>query len=234
MKIQNAMILAAGIGSRMRPFTIATPKPLLKIKNKNLLQRSIEFLISFGIKNLVINTHYLSEQIEEFIFNQKYKIKIKISKENKVLLDTGGGILNGTKDFKDEPFFTLNPDTLWRSIYLSEIYLMEKLFFETNKACLLMVDKKLSYDKSFLGDFNLDKNNCIQRDKINNYVFTGLQILKRDNFKSFESSKVFSMNEVWDKLIFSKDLIGLRSKVKFYHLNTKKMYDIIKNLEIND
>ena len=66
-------------------------------------------------------------------------------------MDTGGGILNGTKEFEDEPFFVLNPDTLWSTPYLKEIQNLEKLFYEKNKASLLLVDKNLSEDKSFLG-----------------------------------------------------------------------------------
>ena len=234
MTIKNAMILAAGIGSRMRPLTLSTPKPLLKIGDKNLLERAINLLILHGVKKLVINTHYLSEKIEKFVHNQNFKIKIKISNESKELLDTGGGILNATKEFEDEPFFVLNPDTLWSTPYLKEIQNLEKLFYEKNKASLLLVDKNLSEDKSFLGDFNLEKNSLIKRDKDNKFIFTGLQVLKRNNFSEFENNRIFSMNKVWDKLILSKNLVGLQSKIKFFHLNTKKSYDSIKNIQIID
>jgi len=109
MTIKNAMILAAGIGSRMRPLTLSTPKPLLKIGNKNLLERAINLLILHGVKKLVINTHYLSEKIENFVHNQNFKIKIKISNESKELLDTGGGILMVQKNLKMNLFLCLIP-----------------------------------------------------------------------------------------------------------------------------
>jgi MurNAc alpha-1-phosphate uridylyltransferase len=112
MIIKKAMILAAGVGKRMLPLSVKTPKPLVKIGPKNLLERSIELLIKIGISEIVINTHHLSEEIDNFLKNKNYQISINVIKEE-VLLDTGGGILNATKKFANEPFFILNPDTIW-------------------------------------------------------------------------------------------------------------------------
>ena len=89
MKITNAMILAAGFGKRMHPLTLKTPKPLLLLHKKNLLERSIELLIENGINKIVINIHYLADQIKTFI--EKLQHQIVISDEQKLLLDTGGG-----------------------------------------------------------------------------------------------------------------------------------------------
>ena len=111
MKIKHAMILAAGLGTRMRPLTLKTPKPLIKIGNKNLLERSINLLESHGVEQIVINVHHLSDQIENFVSNFKSKVQISISNEKK-LLDTGGGVKEGTKKFWSQSFFCLNPDTL--------------------------------------------------------------------------------------------------------------------------
>ena len=112
MHIKKAMILAAGYGKRMLPLTETTPKPLIEIGSKNFLERSIELLINIGVEEIVLNTHHLSNVIEKFIKKKKYKASIDLIKEDE-LLDTGGGILNATKKFNDEPFFVLNLDTIW-------------------------------------------------------------------------------------------------------------------------
>ena len=100
MNIEHGMILAAGLGKRMQPITLKTPKPLIQIGSKNLLERAIELLINHGIEEIVINVHHLPGQIKDFINSKKYEAKILISDEQNMLLDTGGGILNATKSFK--------------------------------------------------------------------------------------------------------------------------------------
>ena len=99
MKIKHGMILAAGLGKRMQPITLKTPKPLIQIGNKNLLERAIELLINHGIEEIAINAHHLPDQIKDFINSKKYSAKITISDERNKLLDTGGGILHATKSF---------------------------------------------------------------------------------------------------------------------------------------
>ncbi len=232
MKIKKAMILAAGLGTRMRPHTLTIPKPLIKVGEKNLLERGINLLIEHGINEIVINVHHLAGKIKNFLSSQNYKIKIIISDETKELLDTGGGILNGTKVFKNEPFVALNPDTLWRSSYNKELQLLEELYFLKKKPCILIIDKNKSFDPSFKGDFNIN-NNIITRDQKNSYIFTGLQILNQNIF-NFQKEKIFSMNKVWSHLIAKKDLFGIKSNQKFYHLNTNEIYQEINNLNIND
>ena len=109
---------------------------------------------------------------------------------------------------------------------------LEKIYFERKKPCLLLVHKKLSLDTSFKGDFNL-KNNIVFKDNENKFIFTGLQLLDRNHLDPI-AKKVFSMNEVWDKLISEKKLYGYESSQKFYHLNTEDMYKKISNLDIID
>jgi MurNAc alpha-1-phosphate uridylyltransferase len=231
MKIKYGMILAAGLGKRMQPITLKTPKPLIKISNKLLLERAIELLINHGVEEIAINIHHLGDQIRKFIFQRQYKVKIIISDEQKMLLDTGGGIFHATRSFK-EPFIVINPDTLWRDTYFNELKNLEKLYFKQKKSCLLLVNKDLSFDNSFKGDFNLH-NGVISRDSSNEFIFTGLQILDRSVFNSIKE-KIFSMNRIWDYLSKDSHLMGIESKQKFYHLNTKEMYDKISNLNIID
>ena len=231
MKIKHGMILAAGLGKRMHPITFKTPKPLIQIGKKNLLERAIDLLINHGIEEIAINVYHLSDQIKDFINNKKFKAKIIISEEQNQLLDTGGGILNATRNFQ-KPFIAINPDTLWNSDYLNELKDLEDLYFREKKICLLLVRKNLSFDISFKGDFNLD-NGIVSRSNKNEFIFTGLQILDQSVFSTIKD-KIFSMNKIWDYLIENKSLVGNESKQKFYHLNTMEIYNKISNLKITD
>lgn len=232
MNIKYGMILAAGLGKRMQPLTLKTPKPLLEINNYTLLERAINLLISHGVQEISINVHYLPDQIKSFINRKKFKVKITISNEENLLLDTGGGVLKGTQNFGDNPFFVINPDTLWSKHYLAELKSLEVIYLKNNKPTLLLVNKKLSIDPSFKGDFNLN-NEKISKDSENQFIFTGLQIINRSVFTN-EKSEVFSLNKVWNKLIKDKNLLGLESNQKFYHLNTSDMYRKIQSLNIID
>ena len=232
MNIKYGMILAAGLGKRMQPLTLKTPKPLLEINNYTLLERAINLLIGHGVQEISINVHYLPDQIKSFINRKNFKVKISISNEENLLLDTGGGVLKGTQNFGDNPFFVINPDTVWGKHYLAELKSLEVIYLKNNKPTLLLVNKKLSIDPSFQGDFNLN-NKKITKDSENQFIFTGLQIINRSVFTN-EKSEVFSLNKVWDKLIKGKNLLGLESNQKFYHLNTSDMYRKIQSLNIID
>ena len=232
MNIKYGMILAAGLGKRMQPLTLKTPKPLLEINNYTLLERAINLLISHGVQEISINVHYLPDQIKSFINRKKFKVKITISNEENLLLDTGGGVLKGTQNFGDNPFFVINPDTVWSKHYQVELKSLEAIYLKNNKPTLLLVNKKLSIDPSFKGDFNLN-NEKISKDSENQFIFTGLQIINRSVFTN-EKSEVFSLNKVWNKLIKDKNLLGLESNQKFYHLNTSDMYKKIQSLNIID
>jgi|TARA_B110000259_G_scaffold90870_1_gene105514 MurNAc alpha-1-phosphate uridylyltransferase len=232
MTIKKAMILAAGFGKRMLPLTAQTPKPLIRIGPKNLLERSIELLIKMGINEIVINTHYLSKEIDNFLKNKNYQISIRAIKEE-ILLDTGGGILNATKEFKEDPFFVLNPDTIWNKNYYEELKILENTYLKNNKPILLLVDKINSHDKSFKGDFNFMENNCITRKTSNQYIFTGAQIIDRSIFK-VANKKIFSMNLIWDNMIKEKKLLGQESNQTFFHVNNFKVYEELNKLKFID
>ena len=230
--IRKAMILAAGYGKRMLPLTENIPKPLIKVGSKNLLERSIDLLLKVGIDELIINTHYLSEEIKNFLKTKNYEISINITQEQE-LLDTGGGILNATKKFGNNPFFVLNPDTIWSKNYYEELKILENSYLENNKPILLLVDKKISHDKSFKGDFNLKKNKYIIREAANQYIFTGAQIINRSIFEGVKE-KVFSMNLAWNKIIKEKILLGQESNQTFFHVNNLKVYEKLNKLKFID
>ena len=224
--IKKAMILAAGFGKRIHPLTLKHPKPLLKIGNKTLLSNTINFLKLFGIKQAVINVHYLGEQIIDYINRNQFNLTINIVKEKDKILNTGGGVLNAIQYFSNEPFLIINPDTIWNSHYLKELKLMEKSFFENKKSkcSLLVVNKKKSFDQSFKGDFNL-KNNLINRKDIEDLdsIYTGLQIIKPEVFNGL-SEEAFSINRIWDKLIQRNELYGTVSNIDFFHVSTLDIY----------
>ena len=230
--IKHGMVLAAGLGKRMQPLTLKTPKPLLEINNISLLERAINLLVKSGVEEISINVHYLSEQIEKFVREKKFKVQVNISKEIDALLNTGGGILEATKHFGDNPFYVINPDTLWSERYTEEVKELVDSYYKNKKPTLLLVNKKISFDGSFKGDFNLTKN-LISRDEKNEFIFTGLQVINRSYLIS-ENSKVFSMNKIWNDLIMKKELYGIESNLKFYHLNTHEMYLKISNMKITN
>jgi len=215
--IKKAMILAAGFGKRIHPLTLKHPKPLLKIGKETLLSNTLKFLKLFGIKQAVINVHYLGEQIVDYINRNQFNLTINIVKEKVKILNTGGGVLNAIQYFSNEPFLIINPDTIWNSYYLKELKLMEKSFFENKKSkcSLLVVNKKKSFDQSFKGDFNL-KNNLISRKSKNDLscIYTGLQIIKPEAFSDL-GFKVFSINRIWDRLIETNELHGIESNIEF-------------------
>ena len=224
--IKKAMILAAGFGKRILPLTLKNPKPLLEIGNKTLLSNTLKFLDLSGIKQAVINIHYLGEQIIDYINKNKFNLTINIVKEKEKILDTGGGVLNAIQYFSNEPFLIINPDTIWNSHYLKELKLMEKKFFENKKSkcSLLIVNKKKSFDKSLKGDFNLENKLVSRKDKNKlAYIYTGLQIIKPEVFSDLDV-KVFSINKIWDKLIVDNYLYGMESNSDFVHVSTLSIY----------
>ena len=227
--IKEAMILAAGYGKRLNPITLKYPKPLLKIGENTLLSNTLNFLEKIKVDKVVINTHYLQEQIVEYLGKKKFNLDITIVNEKEKILDTGGGILNILKHFEDN-FICINPDTIWNSSYIEEFKKMEHDFNNSKKKCsLLVVNKQKSFDKNLKGDFNL-QNGLISRNKneILNYIFTGLQIINKEIFSNI-NDEVFSINKVWDNLIERNELFALESEVHFVHVST---LDVYKKLNI--
>jgi len=223
--IKKAMILAAGFGTRLRPLTLENPKPLLKFGNQTLLSNTIKFLEIFGIKEVVINVHYLKEKLNKYITNNNFNLKIKIVEEKNKILDTGGGVFNAIKYFSNEPFLIINPDTIWSKNYLNVTKKIEKFFFKKkNKCSLLVVNKKKSFDKSFKGDFNLKNNLILKKGNDNlNYIYTGFQIIKPEVFND-SKLEIFSINKIWNKLIKNKELYGIESGEDFFHISNLDIY----------
>ena len=228
MKVDTALILCAGLGKRLNPLTLNTPKPLLKLKNITILEKCINMILDLGIKKILINTFYLEDQIIKFIKNKKFPIDIQIIKDGQNILNTGGGILNMIKSTEDNNFIIFNPDTLWSKDYVTDIKKMQNFYFSNNlNNILLLIDKKKSFDKNLKGDFNLI-NKILKRNDDNNFIFTGCQILNRSLFEKYKIEN-FPISEVWNELLKKNELNGFESSINFYHLTNletfKKLQD---------
>ena len=229
MKINTALILCAGYGKRLNPLTLEKPKPLLKINEITLLENCINLIQFLEIKKVIINTFHLKEQIENFISIKKFDLDIKIIDDGKNILNTGGGILNMMNSSNESDFLTLNPDTVWNKNYAEIIQSMEK-FYSSNKIknILLLVNKRLSFDKKLKGDFNLLEN-VIKKDLENDLIYTGCQIINKNLFDSHSVSN-FSILEVWNQSVRKKKLYGYESLENFYHLTNLEVYkELLKN-----
>ena len=229
MKINTALILSAGFGKRLNPITLTTPKPLLEINNITMLEKCIKLIENLGIKKIIINTFYLKDQISNFLNNKNFNCEIKIIEDGKNILDTGGGILNMMNHSEDNDFLIFNPDTLWQKEYFDEIIKMEEFYFSKKiENILLLVKKNLSFDKSLVGDFNMEKN-LISKNKKRDFIYTGCQILNKKLFLDYKIEN-FSIISVWNNLIEKKKLYGFQSFNDFYHLTDLKTFKKLKDL----
>ena len=229
MEINTALILCAGYGKRLNPITLTKPKPLLKIRDKCLLSQTIELIISLGIKDIKLNTFYLSDQIVNYVRSSPYKNQIEIINDGNKILDTGGGVKHMMKYSKSSDFIIFNPDTLWsgayKNIILDMINLYEKQQYNN---ILLVVNKKKSFDKKLKGDFQLNENK-LSKENINQYIYTGVQVINKDLLNNIKK-KNFSMNTVWNEQINKLNLNGFESKNKFIHFTNIDIYNyFLKN-----
>ena len=228
MKINTALILCAGFGKRLNPLTLKKPKPLLEIKEKTILEDCINTIIKLRVENIFLNTFYLSEQIIDFFKNKNFPVKIDIIEDGKEILETGGGVLNMINHSDSEDFLIFNPDTIWNKNYVSEINEMQKYYFQNKLSnVLLLVNKKLSFDNNMKGDFDLE-NNRIKKNDINNFIYTGCQILNKNLFNEYEVEN-FSVAKIWNELLMKQQLNGFESTNKFYHLTNLEIFKKLKD-----
>ena len=229
MKINTALILCAGLGERLKPLTLKTPKPLLEVNSITVLERCINLIIKFGVKKIFINTFHLSNKIFDFIKNKKFPIDIQLIEDGEKILDTGGGILNMIENSKENNFIIFNPDTLWQKNYLNEIIEMQN-FYLSNKLdnILLLANKNLSFDKELKGNFKLI-NNLLKKNQNNDFIYIGCQILNRSLFEKYKV-KNFSISEIWNELLKKNRLNGFESLNNFYHLTNLETFKKLQDL----
>ena len=229
MSVKTALILCAGFGKRLQPLTKNIPKPLFKIKDITLLERTLKIISKLEIKKVKINTFYLEDQIIDFIKNYKSSLQIEIIKDGKEILDTGGGILNLINSSKDENFIVFNPDTMWDIKYIDELKAMIE-YYDSNKLnnLLLVVNKKKSFDKRFIGDFEL-KNKSLFKYENNNFIYIGCQIINKKILNNISDTS-FSISKVWNTELSKNNLNGFESTNEFFHVTDLEIFnEIIKS-----
>jgi MurNAc alpha-1-phosphate uridylyltransferase len=229
MKIETAIILCAGFGKRLNPITLKTPKPLILLNDITMLESCINTIKKLGVKKIFLNTFHLRNQIFEFIKNKNFSVEIKIVDDGNEILETGGGIFNMCKYFKDDDFIVFNPDTLWGENNVNELVEMQNFYFQKKlNNILLVVNKELSFDKNLSGDFEL-KNDLLQNNRNKDFIYTGCQILNRNLFEKYKK-KIFSVSEIWNELLKENKLNGFKSSNKFYHLTNLDIFKKLRDL----
>ena len=229
MKINTALILCAGFGKRLNPLTLKTPKPLMKLKDINMLESCINVISKLGVKKILINTFHLGDQIDKFIRGKNFPLDINIINDGKEILNTGGGILNLIQHTNDNNFLIFNPDTYWTKKNVDEIDKMQKFYFVNElDNILLVVKRRLSFDVKLKGDFELNKNLLYKKSK-NDFIYTGCQILNKNLFKNHKVEN-FSISEIWNILLDKKKLNGFESTNEFYHLTDIEIFKKLKDL----
>jgi len=228
----TAMVLAAGLGTRMRPMTLTKPKPLQTVGGQTMLDQALDKLVEAGIERAVVNTFYLAEQIEAHLSNRK-DIEIIISREDE-LLDTGGGIAKVLHHFDGKPFFSLNADLPWidgdepslsRMINKWNPEIMDVLLL------LMRTDKARGFDSS-KGDFALEQDGRAWRKNLpapRPYVCIGAQILKPELFAN-PPAKAFSNNIVWNAAEEKGRLYGTEHLGTCYHVGTPEDWQAANEL----
>ena len=229
MQINTALILCAGFGKRLHPLTQEIPKPLLKIKETTLLEKTMSFIEKLKINKIKLNTFHLSNKIEEFANKLNTKIKIELINDGNEILDTGGGILNMVRNTSEKDFLVFNPDTIWEDNYIKYVQEMIDLYFKQKmENILLVVNKDSSFDERLNGDFNL-VDGKLTRQNNRNFVYTGCQSINKNIYSKIQK-QYFSMKEVCNVQIKNSKLFGYESKNKFLHITDLNIYNkILKN-----
>ncbi len=230
-KIGNrAMLLAAGLGTRMRPLTCERPKPLVEVAGKPLIDHALERLRQAEVEQAVVNVHYKAEMLEAHLSATK-KPKIVISDEREELLETGGGLVKALPHLGTEPFFMVNTDSLWTEGAQPSLERLRQGWNDDSMDMLLLLCSTVSaYGYSGLGDFNCDPSGTISRrmeSEIAPFVFSGVYLVHPRIFKDAPKGK-FSMNLLFDRAIETGRLKGLRHDGLWMDVGTP---DAIKTAE---
>jgi len=201
---ETAMIMAAGLGKRMRPLTATKPKPLIEVGGKPLIDHVLERLRAAGVKKVVVNVHYLADAVEAHLATRANGLEVTISDERKLLLETGGGLVQAAPMIDDDPFLSVNSDNLWVDGPADTLRLLASHWDgEQMDALLLLVPQARARNHSGLGDFHMDRNGRIrrrERSHVAPFVFTGVQMLSKRLLRDAPDG-AFSTNILWDRAI---------------------------------
>ncbi len=218
---KKAMVLAAGLGTRMRPLTDTMPKPLVPVDGKALIDHVLDRLESVGVTGVVINTHYLAEQLENHL-SRRETSQIRISREDE-LLDTGGGIANALEMLGDEPFYVVNTDAFWLNGPFDALSRMAATWQEDEMDGLLLLHSTVeAYGYTGQGDFNAGGDGCLTRrpeGEVSPWLFTGIQLLQPRLFDDAPKG-AFSLNALYDQAMKNERLFGAVHDGEWFHVGS--------------
>lgn len=221
--IRTAMVLAAGLGKRMRPLTATRPKPLVEVAGKPLLDHVLDRLRAAGIARAVVNAHYLADAVEAHLKGQAQDIEILISNESGKLLETGGGVTKALPLIEDDTFLVANSDNLWVDGPVDAIRLLEQRWDDAAMdALLLVVPLAQAHCHSGVGDFRMDPLGRLTRrapGKPAPFVYTGVQIVSRRLFRDAPEG-AFSMNLLWNRAMAEGRVFGLVHEGLWFDVGT--------------
>ena len=207
----TAMVLAAGLGTRMRPLTDNCPKPLILVRGRTLLDRALDPLVEAGVKRAIVNVHYLADQVEAHL-KQRTDIEIVISDERGEVLETGGALARARPLLGEDPILVANTDAFWEPATPAPVSALAEAFDPALMDALLLVadtGRALGFDGA--GDFFRHEDGAMTRRgnaPTAPYAYCGLRII-RPQLYDHEPVERFSALRVWDRLIPERRLHGL-------------------------
>ncbi|MDP4575024.1 nucleotidyltransferase family protein [Qipengyuania sp. G39] len=219
----TAMLMAAGLGKRMRPLTATTPKPLVRVAGKPLIDRALDRIEDAGIEKALVNVHYLADAIEAHVGPRKAPA-ISFSDERDQLLETGGGMVKAQAAGQlPDPFFACNADSIWldgpRNAFAE---LSARWDPERMDALLLVVSHVRAFNFDGTGDFYMDAAGRLTRkqpERIAPFIYTGIQVVSHRLLRDAPEGK-FSTNILWDRAIGEGRLFGLAFTGEWYEVGT--------------
>jgi MurNAc alpha-1-phosphate uridylyltransferase len=220
--LNTAMVLAAGMGSRMRPLTDTIPKPLVPLRGRPLIDHVLDRIAEAGIANAVVNVHHHADKLEAHLAGRK-RPKITISDERGVLLDTGGGLIKALPKLGPSPFLIHNSDSVWIEGIGSNLARLMAAWDPARMDSLMLLAigaTSLGYEGH--GDFNMTPDGVITRRTEHReapFVFTGVSIAHPRLFEGAPQGR-FSLNVLWDRAIERGRLFGTRLDGMWMHVGT--------------
>ncbi|MGE4323626.1 MAG: nucleotidyltransferase family protein [Sphingobium sp.] len=231
--IDTAMLMAAGLGKRMRPLTATRPKPLVKVARKALIDHALDALQAGGIRKVVVNVHYLADTIEAHLRARRGTLDVCISDERAKLLETGGGLMQAKPLLGDRPFFCANSDNLWVDGPAGTLDLMRRLWDpQRMDALLLVVPLARAHCHTGPGDFHMDAAGRLTRRKpatVAPFVFTGIQILSPALLID-PPGDVFSTNIFWNRAIDAGRLYGVSHQGLWFDVGTPQAIPVVESM----
>ncbi|SEG43274.1 nucleotidyltransferase family protein [Bosea lathyri] len=222
LPIRRAMVLAAGLGQRMRPITDTLPKPLVAIGGKSMLDHALDRLAEAGVEEAVVNVHHLPALIETHVAGRTHP-RVTISDERSQLLETGGGVKKALPLLGHAPFFHVNSDSLWSETGASNVVAMARAWDPARMDMLLLLaERETSIGFDGAGDFFLDEDGRLARRGTAAsapYVYAGVAIMKPELFADTPEGP-FSLNLLFDRAIAAGRLHGLVLQGQWLHVGT--------------